>query len=203
MYSGIVTQFCSVKDLVKRPGLFSFDSEFSPELLKDLEVGASVAFDGVCLTVTNIDDSVVSFDIMQKTLETTTLGDLKINDYLNVERSMKSGDEVGGHLISGHIDGKAEITDIYESPNNRSITFQLPHEAMKYLFKKGFIALNGCSLTIAEIDKGQNLITIWFIPETLRKTTFGEKKVGDKVNFEIERQTQVMVDTIERVLKRK
>ncbi|MEK7532799.1 MAG: riboflavin synthase, partial [Patescibacteria group bacterium] len=122
-------------------------------------------------------------------------------DRVNIERSASLGDEIGGHLLSGHIMGTAEITDIDHSDNNHRVTFRAPREWMKYIFSKGFIALDGCSLTIVEVDKTASTFTVWLIPETLRVTTFGFKKVGDKVNVEIDSRTQTIVDTVQALMK--
>ncbi|MCG8672554.1 MAG: riboflavin synthase subunit alpha, partial [Pseudomonadales bacterium] len=143
----------------------------------------------------------VSFDAMEVTLKLTSLGGLSVGDKVNVERSAKQGDEVGGHIVSGHVDGMADIVRVEPSENNQKVTYQLPESAMLYLFEKGFISLDGCSLTIAEIDKSKHQLTVSYIPETLRVTSHGLKQVGDKVNFEIDRQTQAIVDTVKHLLQ--
>lgn len=201
MFTGIVQGMATVVALEKLPGLSCIKVQLPEGLAQDLAVGASIALNGVCMTVTAFTGTTVSFDAMEETLNLTSLGLLSVGDQLNVERSAKQGDEVGGHIVSGHVDGMAEIVDIVPSENNQRVVYQLPSWAMVYLFKKGFISLDGCSLTIADIDKSKHQLSVSFIPETLRATTHGAKQVGDKVNFEIDRQTQAIVDTVKNVLQ--
>lgn len=201
MYTGIVQGAVGVTRVVDRPGLRSFSVDLPAYLLGDLEIGASVALDGVCLTVTAIDGSDVAFDAIQETQERTTLGGVDVGSRVNVERSAKTGAEVGGHEISGHIDGTVRIVEIERDDSNCILTFEAPPEYMKYVFPKGFIALNGCSLTVVDVDRDASTFTVHLIPETLRATTFGEKQMGDDANFEIERKTQVIVDTVRDFLR--
>lgn len=200
MFTGIVQTSLPLKSLTKLPGLAQLVFQFSDDLLQDLSIGASVAVDGVCLTVTFIEGGDVGFDVMQQTLDVTTLCDLKEGGFHNIERSAKQGAEIGGHIVSGHIDTTAKIVAIEPSENNHIVSYQITPELTKYVFEKGFVALNGCSLTIAECNKESAIIKVCYIPETLRVTTHGKKQVGDRVNLEIERQTQTIVDTVERVL---
>ena len=123
-----------------------------------------------------------------------------VENWVNVERSAKQGVEIGGHIISGHVDGCVAVVKVEEPENNRFVSYQAPADKMKYIFPKGFIGLNGCSLTVAEVDKVKQTFTVCFIPETLRVTTHGEKQLGNKLNFEIDRQTQAIVDTVENFL---
>jgi len=201
MYTGIVQSACTVTHIKSQPGLKTLTIAMPPALLQGLELGASVGVDGVCLTVTAFDDSEARFDVMQETLRVTTLGGLTVGDSVNIERSAKQGVEIGGHLVSGHVDGVAKIIAIDEPENNRFVTYHVPPEKMKYIFHKGFVALNGCSLTVAEVDKPASSFKVCFIPETLRVTTHGDKALGDQVNFEIDRQTQTIVDTVEQFLE--
>ena len=196
MFTGIVQGLGKVRRLVRRPGLSTISIELPVELLHALEIGASVAVDGVCLTAVAIDGNVVDLDEMGETLSLTTLVSLQVGDEVNIERSARDGAEIGGHPISGHVDDVAEVVGIETPANNHVITFTVPTEWMKYVFSKGYLALNGTSLTVASIDRARSRFTVWLIPETLRRTTFGRKVVGDRVNLEIERGTQVMVDTI-------
>lgn len=210
MFTGIVTGTGLVTHIERRTGLqrmvltLPFPAESVPT------IGASVSIDGVCLTVSEVihseglgskgGDSQVAVDVMQETLNRTTLGMLNEQGRFNVERSYSSGQEVGGHILSGHIDTTASILKIETPPNNHVLTFQVPPAWMKYVFAKGFVALNGCSLTVSEPDYTSHTFKVWLIPETLRVTTFGEKRVGDLVNLEVDRTTQVIVDTVERFL---
>lgn len=202
MYTGIVTGTFPVVTLNRQPGLASFAVELDAKHVAGLEIGASVNLDGVCMTVTKIEATRAFFDASVETLSRTTLGQLSVGRLLNVERSAKAGAEIGGHPISGHVDGMAEIVSVERPANNCVITFQLPTEYGRYVFNKGFIALNGCSLTVSDLDKKAARFRVFLIPETLRLTTFASSRVGDRANFEIDRQTQVIVDTIDAAVER-
>lgn len=201
MFTGIIKGKFPVAFIEDKPGLRSFDVVLSPELVEGEKLGASISVDGVCLTVTKIDGTRVRFDVMEETLCKTTLGDLKEGDFVNIERSAKMGDEIGGHIMSGHISTIAEIIDVHESENNKAMTFKIDPIWMKYIFSKGFIGLDGASLTVVDAKKEDGTFQVWFIPETLRLTRFGEKKVGDRVNVEIDAMTQTVVETAENYFK--
>ena len=200
MYTGIVQASCQLQQVECKEGLHTLTVILPEVLLDALVIGASVGMDGVCLTASGIEGALVSFDVMQQTLDLTTLGDLRKGDVINIERSAKQGAEIGGHILSGHIDGTAEIISIKTPENNHVITYRVDPSFMPYIFGKGFIGLNGCSLTVASIDKAASTFTVCLIPETLRITTHGQKKVGGRVNVEIDRQTQVIVDTVKAFL---
>jgi riboflavin synthase len=196
MFTGIVTGTFPVVALSRKPGLVSFAVEMDPSHVEGLQIGASVSLNGVCMTVTKIEGRRAYFDAAAETLARTNLGEVQDGSRLNVERSAKAGAEIGGHPMSGHVDGMAEIVEIERPENNCILTFQIPTAYTRYVFNKGFISLNGCSLTVCDLDKKTGRFRVFLIPETLRLTTFGTSELGDLVNFEIDRQTQVMVDTI-------
>jgi len=200
VYTGIVKQALPIAALQEKSGLKTLRFDFPQSLREGLEMGASVAVDGVCLTVSSMDGSEIGFDVMQQTLDVTTLRDVQAGKHYNIERSAKMGDEIGGHPISGHIDCTTHVVAITEPENNRFVDFAIPPQLSKYIFPKGFVAVNGCSLTVAEVDTTRNTFRVCFIPETLRITTHGQKNPGDLVNIEIDRQTQAIVDTVERYL---
>jgi len=204
MFSGIVNGFAVVSSLLQKESFQTFSVVLPDELRVDINIGASVSIDGVCMTVTKIEGKNVYFDAMKETLERTTIGEVKEGTKVNIERSIKYGDEIGGHNVSGHVHGKAKIIKIDNTfENNCVMYFSVQHNIMKYLFSKGFVSLNGASLTLVDVDKRKNVISVYFIPETLRKTTFGIKKEGDHVNIEVDNQTQSIVDTVERYLNEK
>ncbi|PTX95497.1 riboflavin synthase subunit alpha [Opitutus sp. ER46] len=196
MFTGIVTGVFPIASLTRKPGLASFAVELDARHLEGLAIGASVSLNGVCMTVTKLEGTRAHFDAAAETLKRTTLGQLEVGSRINVERSAKTGVEIGGHPTSGHVDGMLEIVALERPENNCVLTFQIPPDYTRYVFNKGFISLNGCSLTVCDLDKATGRFRVYLIPETLRLTTFGEAKVGDRVNFEIDRQTQVIVDTI-------
>lgn len=196
MFTGIVKGLGRIESLSRLPGLATFDILLPAGGEKDLEIGASVAVDGVCLTVTAANGRRAQFDVMQETLARTTLGELTVGSTVNIERAARDGAEIGGHPLSGHIDVVASVADVQQPENNRVLTFAVPAPWIRYVFAKGYIGLNGASLTVASVDKQRSTFTVWLIPETLRMTTFGDKERGARINMEIERGTQVTVDTI-------
>jgi riboflavin synthase len=200
MFTGIVQGTARIAVLNSRPGLTSFTLALPPGLDADLAIGASVAVNGVCLTVTERPEpDHACFDVMQQSLSLTTLGGLQTGDAVNVERAAKEGAEVGGHPLSGHVDFRATLSSVHTPDNNRVLRFAVPAPWMRYVFAKGYIAVNGASLTVAEAGKnadGSGWFEVWLIPETLRMTTFGALREGDAVNIEIDRSTQVVVDTV-------
>ncbi|RXZ42760.1 riboflavin synthase subunit alpha [Crenobacter cavernae] len=198
MFTGIVQGTADVVGIVDKENFRTHVLRLPAELLPGLAIGASVAHNGCCLTVTEIDGDVVSFDLMHETLKLTNLGRLEVGDKVNVERAAKFGDDIGGHAMSGHIVATGEVTDVIESPNNRTLWFRLPRELMKYVLAKGYIGVDGCSLTIGSVD-GERFC-VHLIPETLTRTLMGVRRVGDLVNIEIDPNTQAIVDTVERVL---
>ena len=201
MFTGIVQGVARVAALAQRPGLTSLTLAFAPGFAAGLEVGASVAVDGVCLTVTALGaGDAAAFDVMQQSLALTTLADLCAGSRVNVERAARDGAEIGGHPLSGHVDGLGRIVQVRTPENNRVLRIALPPALVRYVFAKGYVAVNGCSLTAAEVDRRAGWFEVWLIPETLRMTTFADKQEGDAVNIEIERQTQVFVDTVREVV---
>ena len=202
MFTGIVQGTAQIKAITEAANFRTHVVEMPQEMLKGLQIGASVAHNGVCLTVTKIQDNLVSFDLMQETLKITNLGELKAGDFVNIERAMQMGTEIGGHILSGHVYCTADIVERIPSENNLQIWFQLPNQdTMKYVLTKGFIAVDGISLTIGEVREQRFCVNL--IPETIHRTLIGKKTVGEKVNIEIDPQTQAIVDTVERYLAQK
>jgi riboflavin synthase len=197
MFTGIVQGVARVAAITDRPGLRSFELALPAGFDSALEIGASVACDGVCLTVTaRPAPDRACFDVMQQSLGLTTLGQLAVGSAINVERAAKDGAEIGGHPISGHVDCRGRLLEIRRPENNHVLRIGVPASHMRYVFAKGYIAINGASLTVAEADRRERWFEVWLIPETLRMTTFADKQVGDALNIEIERGTQVVVDTV-------
>ncbi len=196
MYTGIVQGAFEAVDVERKPEFMRFAVRLPAELREDLSPGASVNVDGVCQTVVRMDADKVYFDAMVETLRRTTLGELHEGDKVNVERSARVGQENGGHEIAGHVDGKLEIIKKYESEDNLFLTFRVPEGYRRYVFDKGFLSVHGCSLTVTNFDKATGTFEVYLIPETLRLTNLGTKAVGDHVNFEVDRRTQAIVDTV-------
>ncbi len=199
MFTGIVQGTAKIVSIEEKELFRTHVAELPEELLPGLALGASVAHNGCCLTVTAIDGNRVSFDLIKETLRVTNLGDLQQGDVVNIERAAKFSDEIGGHLMSGHIMTTAEICKIIQSENNREIWFKIQDPAqMKYILHKGFVGIDGISLTVGDVTKSK--FCVYLIPETLERTTLGAKKLGHRVNIEIDPHTQAIVDTVERVL---
>jgi riboflavin synthase len=151
------------------------------------------------LTATDINGQRVCFDVIPETLQRTTLSLLETGSKVNIERSLKMGDELGGHLLSGHIMGTGTVEQRTAVGEGVDLQIGVPPKLMKYINEKGYIALNGASLTVGTaIDR---TFTVHLIPETLRLTTFGSAQVGDDINIEIDAMTQTVVATVERILK--
>ncbi|MGI3295044.1 riboflavin synthase subunit alpha [Neisseria sp. SLRRB23] len=165
---------------------------------ENLQRGASVANNGCCLTITEIEGNRVSFDLMAETLAKTNLGLLKEGDCVNIERAARFGDEIGGHLMSGHIMTTVRIVEIEQDGFNRTVWFELPTALSPYILTKGFVGLDGCSLTVGEVEKTR--FCVHLIPETLERTLFGSRQTSDQVNIEIDPNTQATVDTVERLM---
>ncbi|MAI42408.1 MAG: riboflavin synthase [Gammaproteobacteria bacterium] len=203
MFTGIVQAMLPIKSLSQEDGLSRFSIQFTDQLSLALEKGASIAVNGVCLSVTDLCQNVISFDAVRETLELSNLKSIQVGTMVNLERSIKYDSEVGGHAVSGHIMGTARVQSVEKDSNNCRISFLVPQDWLRYLFNKGFIAINGASLTIASVNHQSKQVAINFIPETLRSTNFELVCVGDEVNIEIDAQTQTIVDTVERVLAEK
>ena len=167
--------------------------------VENLSIGASVSINGVCLTVVAINDDVIQFDIIDETINRTNLSEASVGDYVNIERSLKFGDEVGGHILSGHIFATGIIKSKTKSGDQMKINILAPPSIHKYLTEKGYIAIDGISLTVGKVVNGS--FDLHIIPETMRLTTLESKEVGDAVNIEIDNNTQLIVETIERLLK--
>ena len=203
MFTGIVQAVLPVKAVLQDDGLCGFTFEFPDALIAGLEVGASVSVNGVCLTVTHISQNQVSFEAVNETMRVSNLRTTENNSMVNIERSAKRDDEVGGHVVSGHVMGTARISSIESVSNTCRMSFAIPKDWLRFLFSKGFVAINGASLTVADLDKDAGTLTVNLIPETLRSTNFPLLSVNDEVNIEIDSQTQAIVETVERVLNQR
>lgn len=207
MFTGIVQGTASIVEVHELDAFRTHVVALPPEMREGLEIGASVAHNGVCLTVTAIEGDNVSFNLMRETLRLTNLGALEPGGRVNIERAARFGDEIGGHSMSGHIICMASVVAIEEAPNNRRLWFSLPDTIGRFVFEKGYIGVDGISLTVGDVrraaDDGGIEFSVNLIPETLSRTMLKERLPGDKVNIEIDPQTQVIVETVERVLAKR
>ena len=198
MFTGIVAGTVPIVKIEEKDFIRTFTVNLDG-YSDNLEIGASVALDGVCMTVVSIDNNLVKFDAIEETLTRTTLGSLSVDSSVNIERSLKMGDELGGHIISGHVLISAKIIQIKDRGEGIDILVENPYDVRHYILEKGYISIDGMSLTIGNVSKDSFALHI--IPETLRVTTIGEKKVGDFVNIEIDSRTQAVVDTIRKSME--
>jgi len=200
MYTGIVSGTAPVIAVADGGGIRTLTIDLDG-FSDGLQIGASVALDGVCMTVVSMAGTEVRFDAIEETLGRTTLGMATQGHMVNVERSLRMGDELGGHILSGHVMMTAKIIGRVERGEGLDLVIENPLEARPYILEKGFIAIDGMSLTIGETsDEG---FALHIIPETLRVTTIGEKEVGDNVNLEIDSRTQAVVETVMRNMRDK
>lgn len=197
MFTGIVQGLGTIESIEEGDGITTF-CVACPDT-QDLAIGASVAIDGVCLTATSIKGELVTFDVIPETMERTTLGERVVGDEVNIERSLRYGDEVGGHLLSGHIIGRGLVTYSESVGEGAQLKIKAPPSIQKYIQTKGYIGIDGISLTLGEVV--ENEFDLHIIPETLRLTTLNSKQAGDAVNIEIDSTTMMIVETVERLLK--
>ncbi|XOZ33974.1 riboflavin synthase subunit alpha [Halomonadaceae bacterium KBTZ08] len=199
MFTGIVQGIARVGTVERLAGLHRIRLDCPEGFIGGIGIGASVSVNGACLTVVEAwpESDQATFDVMMETLRVTTLGELQEGDPVNVERAARIGDEIGGHLLSGHVHCMATVARIESPENNRRIAFTVPQEWRPYLINKGYVAVDGASLTIAELT-GDGF-AVYLIPETLRATRFHTLGNGDPVNIEIDHQTQTIIDTLKRL----
>jgi len=198
MFTGIIQGIAPVISIHNAINFRTHTIKFPLSMLPGLTLGASVSHNGCCLSVTAINKDLISFDLIKETLLISNLSTLNIGDSVNLERAVRFGDEIGGHLMSGHIICTAEITKICTSENNYQIWFCITDKKiMNYVLYKGFIAIDGVSLTVSKIENHHFCVNL--IPETLARTILGRKCLSDRVNIEIDTQTQAIIDTVNRI----
>ena len=203
MFTGIVQCQAQIAALASAPSFRQLTLAVAPDKLQQLALGASIAINGVCLTVTGFDEAAgrVTFDVIDETLARTNLGALAQGDWVNFERSLKFGDEIGGHLVSGHIQTTAELVELERSEHNCRMRLRLAAKYLPYVLAKGFITVDGTSLTVGAVHADG--FELHLIPETLSITTLGQRKVGDRLNIELDQQTVTIVQTVERVMQQR
>ncbi|MEG3756729.1 riboflavin synthase subunit alpha [Pseudoalteromonas carrageenovora] len=205
MFTGIVQTQATVVSKVFNEGVIRLVVSVGDEYVKHLDLGASIAINGCCLTVVKVELSnhdvvaQVHFDVIDETLALTNLGELELGSLVNYERSVTFGTELGGHIVSGHIHCAAQISQIIKVQSNCKIQLSLPKKWQKYVIYKGFVAINGASLTVGEVD--EHGFWLHLIPETLAITNLGSAQVGDKLNIEVDQQTYTIINTVENYLR--
>lgn len=193
MFTGIIEEIAKIDKTKPIAGGLSIKIE-AKKILNDISVNDSICIDGVCLTVTNFDNSGFWVDAVGATLEKSTFAKIKSSSFVNLERSVRLNDRLGGHLVQGHVNGIGTISEIQKLGENYLLKISAPEDLEMYLIKEGSIAINGISLTIAELDK--NSVSISIIPHTWQNTNLKYKKVNDKVNIEID----VLAKYVEKLL---
>ena len=200
MFTGIVRAYQAILAIERHTALTRLQIDLSG-LTEGLEQGASVAINGTCLTVTGQDGDGVWFDVIQQTLDNTNLGTLAVGQCVNIERSFRVGDEVGGHILSGHIAAAVPVVAVEQSDNLRRLWFSAPPEWLRYVLLRGYVALDGASLTVSHLDTDQGRFAVSLIPETIERTTLGSVAEGERVNLEVDSQSQSVIATVERLLE--
>ncbi len=181
MFTGIIEEIGKIKS-ISDGGASEILKVECEKVLKNTQIGDSIALNGVCLTVTSMSDTEYTADVMHETLNRSTLGKLKPGDKVNLERAMAADGRFGGHIVSGHIDGVGHIINIQEDDNAVWYTVEADEDIMRYVVKKGSITIDGISLTVAYAD--DQMFKVSTIPHTRKVTNLGEKKTGDAVNLE-------------------
>jgi len=194
MFTGLIEAICTVKSVRQSAGGLLLTVDLG-KLADETKIGDSIAINGVCLTVSRLEASLASFDLSGETLAKSTLGKLKLSSPVNIERALKANGRFGGHIVLGHIDGTATIKAINRHGQFADIKFAAGPELLDQMVVKGSVAVDGISLTIANMNKSGFGIAI--IPKTLEKTTLGKAKIGDVVNIE----TDIIVKTVKRQLE--
>ncbi|MBO6771021.1 MULTISPECIES: riboflavin synthase [unclassified Thalassospira] len=182
MFTGIITDIATVR-AIKKTGDTRFEFTTSFDTSK-IVLGASIACNGACMTVIETGDDWFAIEASAESLDRTTLGDLTVGAKVNLEQATRVGDELGGHIVSGHVDGVATLTKRIPEGDSLRLTFEVPEEFSKYIASKGSVTLEGVSLTVNEVDG--NTFGINLIPHTQTYTTLGSKQPGDRINFEID-----------------
>ena len=198
MFTGIVSGQGIIHKIKNNVDYASIAIKAPAGFSKNLKRGASVAVNGVCLTAKKGATDLLEFDVITETLEKTNFKLLSKGNKVNLERSMKADTEIGGHLVSGHIHGVGIIKSINDRGQTKDLRIQPPASLMEYLFYKGYVGLNGCSLTIGKVFKSS--FNIHLIPETIKVTNFQKMKKGDLINIEIDQTTINTVETIKKIM---
>ena len=198
MFSGIVQETGKVIGFVKEKDIYNLSIECSSEFISDLKKGASISVDGVCLTVKDENPEILRFDLVEETIKRTNFQNIKTGDNVNLERSLKMGDEIGGHPVSGHIHGTSKVISIDKRDQSWDVKFSVESFMHDYMLHKGYVAINGCSLTVGEVSNESFMIHL--IPETLSITNLFQLEQDSVVNIELDQNTIVIADTVKKYL---
>ncbi|MHA6508032.1 riboflavin synthase [Tessaracoccus sp. Y1736] len=197
MFTGIVEELGQVLALDPHPDALTLTIG-GPLVTGDARPGDSIAVNGCCLTVVTLDGPTFTADLMQETLDKTSLGSLEPGSPVNLERSVTATGRLGGHIVQGHVDGTGHVVSRHPSQHWDTVTFALPSALARYVVPKGSIAVDGTSLTVVEVDDDAATFTVGLIPETLQRTTLGLRQAGDLVNLEVD----IIAKYVERLVTR-
>jgi len=198
MFAGIVQGVGKVSKVKNKNDHIFFEIISPKNFSKNLKKGASISVDGVCLTSLDKGNKNLKFDIIEETLSRTNLRNIIKGSIVNLERSIKASSEIGGHLMSGHIHFTGKVQKVVERDNTKDIVIKFPDKFKEYIFEKGYIGVNGCSLTIGKVNK--NTFFLHLIPETLSVTNLSEIEKNSVVNIEIDQSTIAIVETVKNTL---
>jgi len=199
MFSGIVQSLGTIVSIDETSEIVALEVQASEDFTKGLKVGDSVAIDGVCLTLTKSESDRMFFDAVPETLSKTIIKSYKKDTKVNLEPSLRFNDSVGGHIVSGHIHTTGHINQVEIHGDAKDIVIDAGADWGKFLFEKGYVGINGCSITLGEITEGRFIVHL--IPETLRATNLDNLVYGDQVNLEFDQNTITIVETTERILR--
>ena len=200
MFSGIVECTGEISKVINHEDILSIEVLCPDGFNKNLQGGASISVDGVCLTSKDNGNKALKFDVIGETISRTNFSKMVAGDKVNLERSIKASSEIGGHLMSGHIHCIGKVIETQVRENTKDMFIEISNKYSPYLIEKGYIGINGCSLTVGKVNKAH--FNIHLIPETLKVTNLGTLEKEDKINIELDQNTVTVVDTVERVLSR-
>mgnify|MGYP000565811954 FL=1 len=201
MFSGIVQTVGKIESIKDKNHIKTIRIETHGDYLEDIAIGQSVSVDGVCLSLVKKNNEYCEFEAVEETINRTTLGSYKQGTKVNLEKSLKFGDTVGGHFVSGHIHTKGRIVEVELIGESKNILVEIEEKWIKYLTEKGYISVNGASITIGKVIK--NTFYVHLIPETLKTTNLDELIYDNYVNLEFDQATIAIVDTTERLINQK
>ena len=197
MFTGLIQAVGQVSE-IKREDTSARLEINSPEISTQIAQGDSVGVNGVCLTVISFDKSKFAVDVMVQTLNLTSTGSLEVGSPVNLELATRSADRLGGHIVQGHVDGVATVSNISADSQWTRMDISIPKDLMRYVVAQGSICVEGVSLTVGELNDPADQISVWLIPETLAKTNLSKKAIGDKLNIEVD----VLAKYVERLIAR-
>ena len=201
MFSGIVQTIGKIESIKDKNHIKTIRIETNGDYLKDVAIGQSVSVDGVCLSLVKKNNEYCEFEAVEETINRTTLGSYMQGTKVNLEKSLKFGDTVGGHFVSGHIHTRGRIVEVELVGESKNILVEIEEKWIKYLTEKGYISVNGASITIGKVSK--NTFYVHLIPETLKTTNLDELIYDNYVNLEFDQATIAIVDTTERLINQK